>query len=83
MIWRFWSSAYVRHLEAEIDFLRTEMKRHEQRAADAVDMLLRVQTQGQAALPVRPLIADREQDETVQKTLNDLMANTEFAQAGS
>ena len=81
MVWRFWSTAYVRHLEAEIDFLRTEMKRHEQRAADAVDMLLRVQTQGQAALPVRPLIADREPD--VQKELSELMANTEFAQAGS
>ena len=81
MIFRFWSTAYVRHLEDEIAFLRTEMKRHEQRAADAVDMLLRVQTQGQAALPVRPLIADREPD--VQKELSELMANSEFSQAGA
>ncbi len=81
MMFRFWSSAYVRHLEAEIDFLRTEMKRHEQRAADAVDQLLRVQTQGQAALPVRPLVADREPDLT--KELGALQRDPEWAQAGT
>jgi hypothetical protein len=77
---RFWSTAYVQHLEAEIAWLRIEMQRHEQRAADAVDQLLRVATQGQAALPVRPLIADREPE--VAQELRDLLANSEFAKAG-
>jgi hypothetical protein len=81
MMFRFWSSAYVRHLEAEITWLRTEMKRHEQRAADAVDQLLRVQTQHQAALPVRPLIADRESDATAE--VEKLFADPDFAQAGT
>ena len=80
MIWRFWSTAYVRHLEEEIHFLRTEMKRHEQRAADAVDQLLRTQTQGQAALPVRPLIPDREADPM--RELTALRNEPEWAMAG-
>jgi len=80
MIWRFWSTAYVRHLEAEIEFLRTEMKRHEQRADDAVDQLLRDRTQGQVALPPRPLIADREPDLT--KELTELRQDPEWARAG-
>ena len=78
---RFWSTAYVRHLEEEIHFLRTEMKRHEQRAADAVDQLLRTQTQGRAALPVRPLIPDREPDLT--KELTELQSNPDWAHAGA
>jgi len=81
MLIRFWSTAYVRHLEAEVTWLRLEMRRHEQRAADAVDQLVRVQTAHQAALPPRPLIADRERD--VATELTDLLKDSEFAQVGT
>ena len=81
MMFRFWSSQYVRHLEAEIEFLRTEMRRHEQRAADAVNQLVILQTQGQASLPPRPLIADRERD--VAQEVSELLRDSEFSQVGT
>ena len=77
----FFRHAYVRHLEAEIVFLRTEMRRHEQRAADAVDQLVRLKTEGQAALPPRPLIADREKD--VSAELQRVFADSEFSEVGT
>lgn len=81
MMFRFWSSVYVRHLEQEIDWLRVEMRKEKQRADDAVSAMLALQTQGQVALPPRPLIADKEKD--VQRELADLMQNSEFMQVGS
>lgn len=81
MIFRFWSSQYVRHLEAEIQWLRVEMKRHEQRAEDAVSAMLALKTQGAVALPPRPLIADRERD--VQQEIGDLLRDSEFSQVGT
>jgi hypothetical protein len=81
MILRFWSAQYVRHLEEEIAWLRIEMKRQEQRAEDAISQMLQIKTAGAAALPPRPLIADKERD--VQQELAELMKDSEFSQAGT
>lgn len=78
---RFWSTAYVTHLEAEIEWLRIERQKETQRANVAVAELVRLRTEGQANVHPTPLIADREVD--VQKELTDLMGNSEFAQAGA
>ena len=80
MTLRFWSSQYVRHLEAEIDWLRTEMRKEKQRADDAVSTMLALKTQGQVALPPRPLIADRERD--VGQEVERLFADSEFSRSG-
>lgn len=80
MMFRFWSAAYARHLEAEIAWLRVEMQKEKQRAADAVNALVALKTQGQVVLAERPLIADREKD--VQTELADLMRDSEFSQVG-
>lgn len=81
MIWRFWSTAYVRHLESEIEWTRLQWAKADQRAQDAVSAMLALQTQGQVALPVRPLIADREKD--VQREVEDLLKNSEWSQVGT
>lgn len=80
MIWRFWSTAYVRHLEAEITWLRTEWQKEHQRAEDKANALVALRTQGQVALAERPLIADREKD--VESEIKDLMRDSEWSQVG-
>ncbi|HJQ66981.1 MAG TPA: hypothetical protein VJ816_11410 [Gemmatimonadales bacterium] len=81
MIWRFWSSAYVRHLEAEIAWLRLERQKESQRANDAVAQLVFLKTDGQANVMPRPLIADREQD--IAQDFSELQKNEEWAQSGA
>lgn len=81
MFLRFWSSAYVRHLEQEIEWLRLEMRKEKQRADDAVSTMLAVKTQGAAALPVRPLIASQEKD--VQTEMETLLRDSEFSSVGT
>lgn len=80
MIWRFWSSAYVKHLEAEVGWLRTELQKQQQRAEDKANALVALKTQGQVVLAERPLIADREQ--AVQNEVAELLKNSEWAGVG-
>ena len=81
MIFAFWSRAYVRHLEEEIAWLRLESQKAQQRYEVATDQLVILRTGGQASVAPRPLMADKE--EGIQKELASLMADTEFAQAGT
>ena len=81
MIWRFWSSAYVRHLEREIDWLRTEWQKEKQRGEDKSNALVALKTQGQVVLAERPLIADREQAAPTEMVA-DLLKNAEWASSG-
>jgi len=78
---RFWSSAYVQHLEAEIAWLRLERQKETQRANIAVAELVRLKTDGHAQVHPRPLIADSE--EALRTELADLMGNAEYTQAGA
>jgi hypothetical protein len=81
MFLRFWSTAYVQHLEAEIEYLRTERAKEAQRANIAVAELVRLKTDGHATIHPRPLMSDKEDD--LRKELAGLMGDAEFSQAGS
>jgi hypothetical protein len=81
VIWRFWSSAYVQHLEAEILYLRTAAQQAQQRYEVAIAALVALKTDGQANVAPRPLIAEREAD--VDAELKTLQANSEWAGVGS
>ncbi len=81
MIWRFWSTAYVQHLEAEIAYLRTERAKEAQRANIAVAELVRLKTDGHATIHPRPLMSDTE--DALRTELAGLMDNAEFSQAGA
>ena len=81
MMFRFWSRAYVRHLEAEVEWLRTEAQKARQDAQIARAELVRIATAGQANVAPRPLMADREQDVT--QELEALRQSPEWAQVGS
>ena len=81
MIWRFWSTAYVQHLEAEILWLRTREQAAQQRYEVATAELVRLRTEGQAHVAPRPLMAEREPD--VDAELKTLQANSEWAGVGS
>lgn len=76
----FWSRAFVRHLEAEIEWLKLQWAKADQRAAIAVAELVRLKTDGQAAVHPQPLQADREADLT--RELTDLRQDAEWAKAG-
>lgn len=76
----FWSRAFVKHLEEEISWLRTERQKETHRANIAVAELVRLKTEGQANVHPTPLIADREQDLT--RELSDLRQDPEWARAG-
>lgn len=78
---RFWSSAYVQHLEAEIAWLRLERQKEAQRANIAVAELVRLKTDGHANVHPRPLMSDSE--DALKKELAGLMGDAEFAQAGA
>ena len=80
-MFRFWSTAFVRHLEEEIAWLRVEKQKETQRANIAVAELVRLQTGGQANIHPTPLMAEREQDLT--KELGDLRNDPEWATAGT
>jgi len=79
-IFRFWSSQYVRHLEAEILWLRTQAEKERQAKEEAVSAMVSVKTRGLVSLPVRPLIPDREREGTTQ--IEDLFKDPEFSRAG-
>jgi monomeric isocitrate dehydrogenase len=81
MMFRFWSSTLVRHLEDEIAWLRLERQKETQRANDAVAELVRLSTAGQANVQAHPLIADREQD--LAKELTELQKDGEWSQVGT
>jgi hypothetical protein len=78
---RFWSNAYVKHLEGEILWLRLELQKQQQRAEDKANALVALRTQGQVTLAERPLIADREKD--VETEIKDLMRDSEWSQVGT
>ena len=78
---RFWSTAYVQHLEAEIVWLRDHAQAAQQRWEVAVAELVRLQTGGNANVHPRPLMATKEQE--VGQELRDLMGDAEFSQAGT
>lgn len=80
MMWRFWSSAYVKHLEAEIGWLRDRAQAAQQRYEVAIAELVRLKTDGHANVAPRPIMADREED--VSRELADLRKDSEWAGVG-
>lgn len=81
MIFRFWSSQYVQHLEAEIAWLRERTLAAEQKAAIAVAELVRLKTDGQANVHPRPLMPPHEPVDPMVE-MQKLMQDSEFARAG-
>ena len=81
MVLRFWSSAFVRHLEEEIAWLRVEKQKETQRANIAVAELVRLKTDGQASVHPQPLLPDAAPADLATE-LADLRRDPEWAQAG-
>jgi hypothetical protein len=76
-VFRFWSTKYVRHLEAEIEYLRAQMEHERQRAEIAIDTLLSVRVQVQGV--TQPTPREAQQAETL---VDKLLKDAEFAQVG-
>ena len=77
----FWSREYVRHLEGEIDWLKTQWAKSNQRADIAVAELVRLKTDGQASVHPQPLLPDAAPADLATE-LADLRRDPEWAQAG-
>lgn len=71
------STAYLQHLEAEIQWLKMELKHERQRAEVAVDQLLRVKVGAHPVTPVEP-----PHDEALRREVDELLNNPEFTQIG-
>lgn len=80
---RFWSRAYVSHLEAEIEWLRQEKNKETFRANVAVAELVRLKTDGLANVHPRPMMPDTDPAQDVLQQLSELQSNAEFAGVGT
>lgn len=80
MIFR-WSTAYARHLEAEILWLRTRAEVAEQKAAIAQAELVRLTTANQANVAPRPLFPTHEVPPV--PDLDALARDPEWSEAGT
>ena len=72
------STEFLRHLEAEIQWLKIELKHERQRAEVAVDQLLRLKA---GAHPVTPVETSPAR-EALQREVDELLNNPEFTQIG-
>jgi len=75
----FAGRAYIRHLEAEIAWYRTQMIHERQRAEKALDRLLEQRGIGPITVPTPEEIMAAVEDNPVER----LMRDPEFASAGS
>ena len=76
-MFRFWSTKYVRHLEAEIEYLRGQVEHERQRAEIAIDTLLQVRVQAGPVTQPTPREAAK-----ANSLVDEILANPEFARVG-
>ena len=72
----FPSTEFLRHLEAEIQWLKIELKHERQRAEVAIDQLLRVR------VGVGSVTPREESPDALTKEVEALLGNPEFSHAG-
>ena len=84
---RFWSRAYVLHLEDEITWLRARLDMERNRAEVAIDNLVSVRLVESGRAPVAPVAQPRdpgvdEGPRTPEEAVRRLMMDPEFQTAG-
>ena len=84
---RFWSRAYVLHLEDEITWLRDRLDMERNRAEIAIDNLVNVRLAESGRAPVTPMVQPRDPavedaPRTPEEAVRRLLADPEFQTAG-
>jgi hypothetical protein len=90
-VFRFWSRAYVLHLEDEIQWLRGRLDMERQRAEIAIDNLVSVRIAAVGSAPVQPTMQpllpptapEAEAPRTAEEAMRRILADPEFLSAGS
>lgn len=77
-MFRFWSTRFVRHLEAEVEYLRGQAEHERQRAERAIDELLRVRVNVMGVTAPTPREAEQ-----AEAMVDKLLKDSEFAQTGN
>jgi hypothetical protein len=85
---RFWSRAYVLHLEDEILWLRKRLDMERNRAEVAIDNLVNVRLVEAGRVPVTPTVQPRDPDvedtpRTPEEAMRRILADPEFHDAGN
>lgn len=83
---RFWSRAYVMHLEEEIAWLRDRLDMERHRAEVAIDNLINVRVAATTQAPVQAMqqpVKPEQSAEAMDALVRRLQADPEFANAGN